>query len=325
MSNKITVENREINFDVLNALNLQHPMLGDAYVSFNWNPLGEDFRLDINFLERYLENTRYKSDSKMPAFLEQDPKKVLEGFKTAAKNNQQLLDELQRRFDAGEFSSYKNTDITKQVTEILFFLKCRGKMIDIALGQLKVGGIDAFKAYENIRGINRRLSELLEEAYTEEFNKKVALANMLNRAHEMSARPDWFKSMPFDALAAFANRQQHHHDHGKNFDPMDFLAEQLNSLQQAFGSALGFNLNQFAQDVSQSTQIFSQNNSSFTQNSPTQNVPSNNNYLKGFGQEPQTFENMKSQMNRQPLHEHTPPPPPPPPAPTPKGPTMNLG
>ncbi len=182
MKNTLKVNETEVNFDVLNALNLHHPQLGEAYSNFGWNPLGENFSLDIPFIEKYLESARYKPEEKAPAFLEKDPKKVFEAFKTASKNNKEMLASLKEKLEKGEFKNVKGADITPQVKDILFFLECRQKMLDISIGQLSSNKIGALKAYQNINSINRKLSQLLEEAYLKEFNKNVALGNMLLQA-----------------------------------------------------------------------------------------------------------------------------------------------
>ena len=182
MENQFEVDGKVVNFDVFNALNLHNPMLGDAYVRFDWNPLGEDFKMDLPFLEKFLENQKYASETKMPSFMENNPEKVLESFKTAHKNNKQMLKELQNRYNSGEFSDFKGVNIESQVKDMIFYLKCREKMLEISIGQLKVNNIDALKAYENINALNRKLGELLEEAYTKEFNKKVLIDNMILQA-----------------------------------------------------------------------------------------------------------------------------------------------
>lgn len=182
MDNTIKIDDKELDFDVLNALNLHHPYLGEAYSNFGWNPLGENFSLDIPFIERYLEAAKVKEQDKAPDFLKQDPKKVFEAFKTASKNNKEMISTLKERLEKGEFANIKGANITSQVKDILFFLESRQKMLEISIGQLSLKNIDALKAYRNISSINRKLSQLLEEAYLKEFNQNVALGNMILQA-----------------------------------------------------------------------------------------------------------------------------------------------
>lgn len=189
-NNKLEIDGRVANFDVFNALNLHNPLLGEAYAEFNWNPLGDDFRLDISFVEKYLENARYDKLKKAPSFLDRDPKAVMQAFRLAEKNNKVLLDALKERYDLGEFVNYKKTNIEKQVKDIIFMLECRQKMFQISLGQLKAKGIDPLKAYENISGINKKLAGLLEEAYYEQLKKRDAMRRMLAQA-EFDAENDY--------------------------------------------------------------------------------------------------------------------------------------
>lgn len=192
------IDDSNFNYEVYNGLNLYSPYLGEQYAKFKWNPLGDDFSLDISFIERYLENARNNDELSMPPFMENEPEKVLENFRLATKRNKELLKELQGKYDSGEYKSYKDTDIEKQVEEILFILKCRQKMLEISIGQLKSNSIDALSAYKNIRGLNKKLSQLLDEAYTEEYNKKVAMQNMLLWAQQRSQNfADLYVKMPF--------------------------------------------------------------------------------------------------------------------------------
>lgn len=194
----IEIDDSKINYEIYNGLNLYSPILGEQYAKFQWNPLGEDFSLDISFIERYLENENNKDDSVMPPFMENEPEKVLDSFRLATKRNKELLGELQEKYDNGEYKTFKDSNIEKQVEEILFVLKCRQKMFEILVGQLKSKKIDAFTAYKNIRGLNKKLSQLLEEAYTEEWNKKVALQNMLLWAQQRATNfADLYTKKPF--------------------------------------------------------------------------------------------------------------------------------
>jgi hypothetical protein len=186
MENTSPIEEKEINYDVFNALNLHNPMLGEAYAKFDWNPLGDDFSLDLPFIEKYLDNAKYKYDEKKVDFIEKDPKAVHETFLLAAKRNKQLIDELKTKLESGEFSDYKGADITPQVKDIMFHLECRQKMLEISIGQLKGKRIDALTAYRNVNGINKKLSQLLEEAYQKEFNQKVILENILLYAQQLN-------------------------------------------------------------------------------------------------------------------------------------------
>ena len=225
------IDESKINFDVYNGLNLYSPSLGEAYAKFAWNPLGEDFRLDISFVERYLEAAKEDAEVKMPPFLENDPRIVLDSFKLATKRNKEILTELQSRYDTGEFISYKNANIEKQVEEVLFILKCRQKMFEITIGQLNAKGIDAFAAYKNIRGLNKKLSQLLEEIYAEEWNKKVALQNMLNFAQKQANE---FSSLYFPKPFVFDFAKQAQRQNQRNI-----IEEILNSVSQVADAFLG--------------------------------------------------------------------------------------
>ena len=174
----------QINYDKLNALNMQSKDLGDAYLSMQWDPLGPNFKLDIPYIEKYLQNARDKSQINTPDFINQGNKETKKAFKNALEHNAQIRTEIQNKFDLGEYALYNNVNIEEQVKDILFFLQCREQMIKIVLGQMKSKNFDTLQAYKNIYSLNKQLSSLLEETYRIEYNKKMAIINMLNLAEQ---------------------------------------------------------------------------------------------------------------------------------------------
>ncbi len=185
----------EINYDILNALNLQHPQLGETYLKFRWNPLGDDFKLELPYIEKYLKKTKDKTEILSPDFIEKHTQ-AKESFRLALKNNREMLLELQNRYNNGDFYLYKNVDISEQVKDILFFLQCRGKMLELALKLVKSNKISTFEAYKNITSINKKLSQLLEEAYSLEFNKNLAIQNfILECEREAKKKKEKFKDL----------------------------------------------------------------------------------------------------------------------------------
>lgn len=179
-SKKIDFTN--VDFDKFNALNMQDQSLGQAYLKYNWDPLGENFRLDLPYIEKYLQNARDKSEIKMPDFLNRGNREVKQCFKNALENNKVIKNELQQKYDLGEFADFKGVNIELEIKDILFFLNCREKMLEIAIGKLKNPNINTLKAYQNIYSINKKLSQLLEETYKKEFDKHVIIQNFLLQA-----------------------------------------------------------------------------------------------------------------------------------------------
>lgn len=193
MKKQAQIDYTKVDYDKLNALNMQDKSLGDAYLSFKWDPLGPDFKLDLPYIEKYLKNARDKTEIKTPEFLEKGDKEAKTNFKNALQNNISLRTALQEKYDLGEFASYKGANIEEQVKDILFFLNCREQMLQIAIGKMKGSGINMLSAYKNIYSLNKKLSALLEETYRKEFNQKVILQNMLMQA-QMQQQQDHLRS-----------------------------------------------------------------------------------------------------------------------------------
>lgn len=171
-----------IDYDKLNALSLYDKSLGEAYLEFDWDPLGPNFCLDLPFIEKYLQNAHDHDEFETPDFLKYGNCQVKECFKNALQNNIAMQKQIQDKFDMGEYADYKNTNIEEQVKDILFFLSCREQMLKVAIGQLKLPNFDSMKAYKNIYALNKKLSQLLEESYTKQFKQNVAINNMLLHA-----------------------------------------------------------------------------------------------------------------------------------------------
>ena len=184
MKHKAKIDKKNINYDKLNALNMLNKDLGDAYLDMKWDPLGPNFKLDLPYIEKYLQNARDKSDIKTPEFIDKGTREAKKAFKNALQHNIQLRTEIQNKYDLGEYALYNNVNIEEQVKDILFFLNCREQMLQIALGKLKGKNINTLQAYKNIYSINKALSALLEETYQVEYNHKVAINNMLLLAQQ---------------------------------------------------------------------------------------------------------------------------------------------
>ena len=58
MKHKAKIDKKNINYDKLNALNMLNKDLGDAYLDMEWDPLGPNFKLDLPYIEKYLQNAR---------------------------------------------------------------------------------------------------------------------------------------------------------------------------------------------------------------------------------------------------------------------------
>lgn len=243
MQEEFITESKEtdINYDVFNALSLHNPLLGEAYAKFKWNPLGDDFSLDLDFIEKYLENARYKPEEKFPEFLSKDPKAVFDAFTLATKRNKEMITELKKRLEKGEFANFKEANIEPQIKDILLFLEMRQKMLEISIGQLKDRKIDVTQAYKNISGINRKLSELLEEAYQKEFQKNVIIQNLIRQAQiENMMRAKQKEKTPspkfFNYLENVHNLIDNKADRDKADDNLFDITKMFESISRGFES-----------------------------------------------------------------------------------------
>lgn len=195
--NNAIFDDEQINYDIFNALNLHHCYLGEEYLKNGFNPFKENFKMDISFVRRYLDNKKYQTESLEPDFTKQTRGKVLKSFKNAKQNNEQIINEIDSKIKTKEFENIK-----KQLEEIFVFLKMRERMLDISIRQLSKKNIDSYKALINIEGINKKLSELLRDEFETEFKKQIIIQNLFMFAKEQKAKKeDLYENEVFDSLA----------------------------------------------------------------------------------------------------------------------------
>lgn len=91
MEDKIN-ELADINYDVFNGLNLINEDLGQSYLDNGFNPLGDDFVLDDDFVIEQFENDKTSVEIPTPDFILQGDKATRLAFETSIENCLALLE-----------------------------------------------------------------------------------------------------------------------------------------------------------------------------------------------------------------------------------------
>ena len=161
-------------FDVFNALNLINENLGKAYKEKGYNPLGDEFLLDSEYVQNLLEKAKKRKSLDVEPFLENGNKVVSSYFKQAVENAEALkLDILTELENADEL-------MKDRLLEIVLYLNNRIELLNQAIENLKFPEANSLKLYEDIYNIDSIYGEILKESYFKNFNKIVAIENFLS-------------------------------------------------------------------------------------------------------------------------------------------------
>lgn len=159
---------QNVNYDVLNSLNLMSRSLGDAYLLEGYNPFDEDYVLDLENSRKLITNLKQKEGIEAEEFLENSDLNILENFQTAKQNAEALLAEL------------SILPQNKKVKGLKVFLKNRSKLLAAAMEKLQNGNLSAFELYREIEGLDVEYSKLLRRSYYKDFDLKVTIQNFMN-------------------------------------------------------------------------------------------------------------------------------------------------
>ena len=172
--------------DVFNALNLISEDLGKCYEDHGYNPFGDEFQLDANYVSKLLEKAKNRKHLDIEPFLEEGNKKVKENFKTALENTEAL------KLDILEQIESATPELKESLQDVLLFLKNRAELLTVAIEKLKSQDADSLRLYEDIYNIDAMYSEILKESYFKEFKKQVAIENFLSTCR-IKAKLETFK------------------------------------------------------------------------------------------------------------------------------------
>ena len=176
MENKeVLSESEDIKyFDVFNALNLINEDLGKAYKEKGYNPLGDEFLLDSEYVQNLLDKAKKRKSLDVEPFLENGNKTVSTYFKQALENAEALkLDILTELENADDVMKDK-------LSEIVFYLNNRIELLTQAIEKFKFPEANSLKLYEDVYNIDSIYGEILKESFFKNFNKTVAIENFLS-------------------------------------------------------------------------------------------------------------------------------------------------
>lgn len=179
-NNNIEAENNSnINYDVLNALNLYNEDLGQSYLQNGFNPFPADFILDENFISDILDNQKNKKELPCPNFLEQANNQISKAFDLSLNNALDLLDSVSQMLNTPNLTQNQKRYLNKILLQIKLFIELN-KKYKLELKKKK----NKYQLYINMLALNWQLSEEMSLIFTEQYNAQ----NVLNKIKYLSTK-----------------------------------------------------------------------------------------------------------------------------------------
>ncbi len=203
-----------INYNVYNGLNLMNEELGQSYVENGFNPLGDDFVLDEDYITEQLESNTMKEELNSPDFILEGDTAAMGAFQTSSENVQEMVDLLQGHLN--------NPDIPEpmknQFRKMLAYLLSRNELIRLYKKKKKKER-NALLMLQNLNSLNWELGRPLKDSYKKPFDTKKAMEEY-SKIAEHRARRRMHRMRENDLLIERAreimeknNQERMHHHH----------------------------------------------------------------------------------------------------------------
>lgn len=154
-----------INYSVFNALNLACEDLGQQYLKTGFNPFGEDFELNEEYITDALLNNKDKPECVSPAFIEKGENATKEAFTCSLNNCTALLAEMESMLNNPTLSPEQKAKLKK----IIAYLKMRIELLTIYLQNFK-SNKNKLNMYQNILGLNYKYGDMLKDSFEQTFD-----------------------------------------------------------------------------------------------------------------------------------------------------------
>lgn len=183
----IEKDNNDLNVDynIFNALNLYNNDLGQSYIDTGFNPFGNNFVLDENFIADVLNNEKAQKDFDCPAFLEQNENEIAKCFDLSETNILSLYNTLDAKSNSANMSPIQK----KHLQKILIALKMYLELIKIYKLKLKKEK-NKYQLYLNLLAINWNLSNELSSSFTNEFNLNHVVNSIIEQEVSLQQQND---------------------------------------------------------------------------------------------------------------------------------------
>ena len=150
----------EINFEVLNYLNMINEKFGILYSHFGYNPLPDDFAFSQKLIKERLVFNEMAKTLKTPNFIFEEKRKIRKKYKKSLKNTKKLEKIVKNKEKIDNFD--KNN--------FLIYLSMRKKLLKNEIFSFHKTEFEEGKSYAEIYNINPVFGKLLERSFEEDLN-----------------------------------------------------------------------------------------------------------------------------------------------------------
>ena len=150
----------EINFEVLNYLNMINEKFGILYSHFGYNPLPDDFAFSQKLIKERLAFNKMAKTLKTPDFIFDEKRKIRKKFKKSLKNTKKIEKIVKNTEKIDNFD--KN--------DFLIYLSVRKKLLKNEIFSFHKTEFEEGKSYAEIYNINPVFGKLLEKSFEEDID-----------------------------------------------------------------------------------------------------------------------------------------------------------
>ena len=150
----------EINFEVLNYLNMINEKFGILYSHYGYNPLPDGFTLSEELIKERLVFNEMAKTLKTPNFIFEEKRKIRKKYKKSLKNTKKLEKIVKNKEKIDNFD--KNN--------FLIYLSMRKKLLKNEIFSFHKTEFEEDKSYAEIYNINPVFGKLLERSFEEDLN-----------------------------------------------------------------------------------------------------------------------------------------------------------
>ena len=167
----------ELNYDVLNYLNLVNERFGEMYMKRNFNPMPANFVLTNDLIVERMNFKGMQKEVSLPEFLYADKKVIFKKFHHSYKN----VKRLEKFLSKNEGSLHFSPAFKERLVQYLAFRKAFLK------SELKNFGGTSFFEYKSIQRLNA-IDPVFSELFEETFLKNIDVALFFEGLEEKYAK-----------------------------------------------------------------------------------------------------------------------------------------
>ena len=210
-----STDETHLNYDVYNGLNLLNEDLGQSYIMEGFNPFGDNFVLDEDFILDTLENNVEKYEISTPDFIEAGNKETIKAFELSAKNALDVIELL------NEHIANPNTPeiVRKQMRKQIVYILCRNQLIKVYLKKIK-DEKDTLLMYQKLSAINWQLSKTMQDLYNKQFKAKKVAEELAKIAKEKAETESKRHNINLEKAKDILNKNKRNKDRGAFFNPI---------------------------------------------------------------------------------------------------------